>query len=109
MLKTFIDVFEIVMIVCFGASWPFNIIKAYRAKSAKGTSVFFMYLIGAGYFAGIVGKTLLLIEEGYLSYLKIVAFVFYFINLAMVISGIAIYYRNKKIDEKKEFSCEKNS
>lgn len=99
MLKTCIDIFEIVMIVCFGASWPFNIIKAYKAKSAKGTSVFFMYLICVGYLSGIIGKTLLLVEDGYLSYLKIIAFVFYFINLAMVISGIAIYYRNKKIDE----------
>lgn len=109
MLKTIIDIFEIVMIVCFGASWPFNIIMAYKARSAKGTSVFFMFLIGFGYLAGIVGKTLLLIEDGYLSYLKIIAFVFYFINLLMVSCGIAIYYRNKKLDDAKDSSADEDS
>ena len=30
-METLATVFEIVMVLCFGASWPFNIIRAYKA------------------------------------------------------------------------------
>ena len=29
-METFATIFEIVMVLCFGASWPFNIIRAYK-------------------------------------------------------------------------------
>ena len=30
------EILEIVMILCFGASWPFNVYKSYHARTAKG-------------------------------------------------------------------------
>lgn len=36
----FTELFEILMLVSFGASWPFNVIKSYRVRTAKGKSCF---------------------------------------------------------------------
>ena len=49
-------IFESVMLVCFGASWPFAIAKTFRARDAKGKSLVFMSLILLGYAAGIAHK-----------------------------------------------------
>ena len=49
-------IFETVMLVCFGLSWPLNVIKAYKARTAKGTSLPFILLIITGYIAGITAK-----------------------------------------------------
>lgn len=100
MLTILATVCEIVMVICFGASWPFNIIKAYKARTTKGTSLLFMSLIGLGYVGGILGKVFTLLESG-LSWLQWVAFAFYFINLCMIITGLVIYFRNKRLDEQR--------
>lgn len=92
---------EIIMVICFGASWPFNIIKAYKARTTKGTSLLFMALIGLGYVGGILCKVLTWIANGGLSWLAYVAFAFYIINLGMIITGISIYFRNKRLDQKR--------
>ena len=34
-------VFEILMLVCFGLSWPFNIAKSWKSRTAKGKSLIF--------------------------------------------------------------------
>lgn len=52
------------MLVCFGISWPFNIAKSLRSRTAKGKSVAFELLIIAGYLCGLIGKLIL----GNLSY-----------------------------------------
>ena len=58
------ELLEIVMIVSFGASWPMNVIKSYKARTAKGKSVAFLGLILFGYIAGIVSK---LINDTYMT------------------------------------------
>ncbi len=99
MLSSIATVFEILMVICFGASWPFNVIKAYKARSTKGTSLLFMSLIGTGYIGGILNKILTLIDAGSLTWLQWIAFAFYIINLILVSMGIAIYFRNKAIEK----------
>lgn len=51
-----IGIFELLMLVCFGASWPFNILKTWKNKSAVGKSFLFMVLIMSGYVFGIINK-----------------------------------------------------
>jgi len=51
-------VFEFMMLVCFGFSWPFSILKSIRSKSTKGKSLMFMLLIFVGYIFGIIHKVL---------------------------------------------------
>ncbi len=100
MLSALATICEIVMVICFGASWPFNIIKAYKARSTKGTSLLFMGLIDFGYVGGILSKVFTLIEQGSLDWLKWIAFAFYILNLILVTTGIVIYFRNKEIEKR---------
>lgn len=50
------QIFEILMLLCFAASWPFSIIKAIRTKVVAGKSPLFMSLIEVGYVCGILYK-----------------------------------------------------
>ena len=86
------SVFESMMLICFGLSWPINVIKAYRANTAKGTSLPFILLIISGYIAGITAK----IVSGQINYVLIV----YLINLAIVFLNVIVYFRNAAMDRK---------
>jgi len=86
------SVFETVMLVCFGLSWPINVIKAYKARTAKSTSLPFLLLIITGYIGGITAK----IISGNINYVLIV----YLINLAIVLLNLAVYIRNVALDRK---------
>ena len=48
--------FEIGMLVCFGASWPFSIRKMWISKSSEGKSFIFLTLLLIGYACGILHK-----------------------------------------------------
>ena len=98
MFETFAVIFEIIMVICFGISWPFNIVRAYKARTTKGTSILFMLLIFVGYIAGVLCKVFTIVDKGSLSILGYFAFAFYIINLSMVSIGILIYFRNKRLD-----------
>ena len=52
------EILEVIMIVSFGASWPLNVIKSYKARTTKGKSLGFLCLILFGYVAGIASKFL---------------------------------------------------
>ena len=86
--------FEAAMLVCFGFSWPLNVMKAYKARTAKGTSLPFIILIITGYVAGITAK----IINGQFNYVLAV----YFLNLAIVMTNVFVYIRNKALDKKVE-------
>ena len=43
------ELLEICMVVCFGLSWPMSVLKSYRARTAKGKSLFFLVMICIGY------------------------------------------------------------
>lgn len=91
------DYFEIAMILAFGISWPINLIKAWRAKTTRGTSLVFLLLIFVGYIAGIIAK---FINPDYMAafssrwYVLIV----YFFNLIMVGLNLVVYFLNRRID-----------
>ena len=89
---------EIVMIVSFGASWPLNVIKSYKARTTKGKSIAFLLLIFFGYIAGITSK---LVNETYMAAFaqKWYVLVFYVLNLIMVGIDLILYFRNKKLDK----------
>ncbi|MGI6495338.1 MAG: hypothetical protein ACOX5G_04495 [Kiritimatiellia bacterium] len=47
------DILEALMLLCFGASWPFSIAKSIRTKVVKGKSPVFLFLILSGYVFGM--------------------------------------------------------
>lgn len=89
---------EIVMIVSFGASWPMNVLKSYRARTTKGKSLAFLYLVLFGYVAGIASK---FVNEAYMAAFaqKWYVLFFYILNFVMVGADLILYYRNKRIDK----------
>lgn len=48
--------YEILMLICFGVSWPVALLKTYKTKSVKGKSILFLLLILLGYVFGIIHK-----------------------------------------------------
>ena len=86
------SIFESIMLICFGLSWPLNVIKAYKARTAKGTSLPFILLIITGYIAGITAK--IITEQ--INYVLIV----YLLNLLIVSLNVVVYIRNVALDKK---------
>ena len=80
--------FEIIMQLCFGAAWPFSIYKSYKSRKNTGKSIVFLYVVVAGYIAGILHKIIY-------SYDPVIFL--YALNSIMVTVDILLYYRNKKI------------
>ena len=93
------EILEIIMIVSFGASWPMNVVKSYKARTTKGKSLAFLLLIFLGYVAGIASK---FANEAYMASFseKWYVLFFYFLNLVMVSIDLALYFRNKKLDRR---------
>lgn len=83
-------IFEVLMLCCFGFSWPINILKSLKTRSAKGKSLLFLFLIFIGYIAGILNKCINGID-----YVLAV----YVINLIMVGIDIVLYFRNAALDK----------
>ena len=92
------EIFEIIMIVSFGASWPANVLKSYKARTTKGKSLLFLCLIFFGYIAGIISK---FVNEAYMESFSSKWYVlcFYILNLLMVGADLVIYYRNSRLDK----------
>jgi len=76
--------FEIIMLACFGISWPFSIWKAIKTRNVSGKSPAFLAIIMIGYISGICHKF-------WHSMDWVVAL--YIINLLMVAFDLVLYYR----------------
>ena len=95
------EILEVIMIVSFGASWPLNLMKSYKARTAKGKSVAFLLLIFFGYIAGIVSK---LCNASYMAEIgqKWYVLFFYVLNFVMVGADLCMYFRNRRLDALRE-------
>lgn len=88
------EILESIMLICFGLSWPMNVCKNIRAKTAKTMSLPFILLITFGYIAGITAKIL----NGNYSYVLVI----YIINMLVVSVNIAVYFINRSYDRASE-------
>jgi len=82
-----LSVFEALMLVCFGASWPFSIYKSWKSRNVGSKSLVFLILVLVGYAAGIVHKLL---------YSPDLVLSLYILNFVMVAVDIALYVRNTR-------------
>lgn len=96
-----VEILEVIMLVSFGASWPINVIKSYKARSTKGKSVAFLLLILFGYVAGIASK---LLNDAYMATFgqKWYVLCFYVLNFLMVFTDLLMYLRNRRIEKSGE-------
>jgi len=83
--------FEAIMLICFGISWPLDILNTLRIKQSTGKSQAFMALILVGYTAGIVAKVIISRANG--APLQAVTWL-YALNMLFVIVDIVVsrYY-----------------
>ena len=89
---------EIGMLLAFGVSWPFNISKSWRSRTAKGKSLGFELIIVFGYCVGVLGKFITFRRTGVLPY----STWFYLADIAMVVCDIVLYFRNRALDKAAE-------
>lgn len=83
-----VQIFESMMLLCFGISWPVSVYKSYTSKSTKGKSVVFTIAILLGYICGILGK----IIGGNINYVLCL----YVINFCIVCIDFALYFVNRQ-------------
>lgn len=87
------SIFEITMLICFGASWPLAIYKTVKAKNPIGKSVLFLYLVLIGYIAGCMHKMYFNFDN---------VFWLYTLNALMVLADLVLTHcyinRNKFIN-----------
>ncbi len=83
------SIFEAGMLICFGASWPFAVLKTYKTKNVKGKSRLFLSLIILGYIFGIINKIL---------YSMDIVVWLYVLNLTLVSADAALVllYKNRE-------------
>ncbi len=77
------SVFEAVMLICFGISWPVSIAKTLRTKVVAGKSPLFMAIVCVGYACGIAHKALHAFDW---------ITVLYVVNLVMVTVDLSLYF-----------------
>lgn len=84
-----ISIFEIIMLICFGLSWPVAIIKTLRSKTVKGVSSLFYWFVFIGYVAGTIHKIIFNFD---------LVIILYIANCLMVGTQIVLYYFYKRKD-----------
>jgi uncharacterized membrane protein YbjE (DUF340 family) len=85
--------FEAVMLICFGLAWPVSIYKSWIARCNDGKSIYFLYVIIIGYISGVIFQHMIATPGNKVIYL-------YYLNICMVATDIAIYYRNVFLTQK---------
>ncbi|MDR2160931.1 MAG: hypothetical protein LBO77_02170 [Desulfovibrio sp.] len=85
------EILESAMLVAFGAAWPASLVHSLRSRTAKGTSLAFLFIVLLGYICGISSKLI----SGRLNYVLL----FYILDVVMVLCAVLIYFRNRELDK----------
>ncbi len=86
------SLFEIGMLVCFGAAWPFSIYRSFTSRSTLGKSPIFLGVLCIGYIFGILNKVFYRFDN--VIYL-------YCLNFMMISLDLVLYFRNLRFESKK--------
>jgi len=78
------------MLVCFGVSWPIDILKTLRTRVTAGKSVGFMSMVFLGYCLGMAAKLVIASQAG--RPVETV-FIMYALNAFFVAVDIALYLK----------------
>lgn len=79
-----ISIFEAMMLVCFGVSWPISIAKSLRTKVVSGKSPFFMGIVCFGYMSGVVHKAIYSLDW---------IIILYVLNMIFVAFDLFLYFK----------------
>ena len=81
------SIFEMGMLICFGASWPFSVYRTWKTKTSESKSMIFLWLVFVGYLCGIAHKVF---------YYRDVVILLYILNGLLVFTDICLCYRYRK-------------
>ncbi len=101
------NLLEALTIFCFGLSWPISIRKSWISGTAKGKSLFFEVFLLIGYAFGIFRKWIQFTSLDVTGFIFFLGFFFYVLNFIEISVDIALYFRNKKLDEHAENTLKK--
>jgi hypothetical protein len=79
------------MLVCFGAAWPFSIYQGIVSRSNKGKSLIFLLVVEAGYLSGIIHKIYWAMDR---------VIWLYILNFVLVAIDVAVFLRNRSLEER---------
>ncbi len=82
------SIFEIFMLICFGAAWPFSIYHSFTTKCVDGKNPVFLVILLMGYFFGILHKIFFYYDR--------VIFL-YILNFIMVGIDTILYLRYRQV------------
>ena len=82
------EILEFAMLFAFGFSWPFAIMRTYRAKRVDGKSPAFMIIVLVGYLCGIAAH----LVEGTKLWLCFV----YLLDMSLVSTDLTLYFHYSK-------------
>lgn len=85
------QILEVLMLVLFGLSWPFNILKSIRSRTAKGKTLTFHFFILTGYLCGLASKFI----SGNITYVVD----FYIVDIVLVTTDLILTIRNVRLDK----------
>ncbi len=84
--------FEGIMILCWGVSWPAAVRKTLKTRSVEGVSILFLWLVFFGYVSGIFFKLFAARTDGFINPVIIL----YLFNFIMVGTELVLYYRFRR-------------
>jgi len=94
------NIFESIMLICFGFAWPVSIYKSYVSKKTAGKSLLFLLVLQIGYVAGVLFKL-----TEYWSNIKInpsekisINLWLYILNFVMITIDELLFLRNRKLE-----------
>ena len=97
------NIFESVMLVCFGFAWPISIYKSLVSKKTAGKSLLFLVVLQIGYVAGVLFKL-----TEYWNNLKAnpaetisINLYLYILNFIMITIDELLFLRNRKLEANK--------
>nr|MCR5564999.1 hypothetical protein [Gammaproteobacteria bacterium] len=88
---TLAKIFEVLMLVLFGVSWPINLIKSIKSKTTKGKSLLFLIFIDIGYIFGMISK---FVSPTFIWSTDWWVFAIYVINFSFVSADLTMYFIN---------------
>jgi hypothetical protein len=89
------SVFEVLMLVFFGLSWPISIAKVLKTRAVAGKSPLFLGIVIAGYACGIAHKALYAFDW---------VIILYIVNLLMVAADLVLYVTFAKPDNSSRYT-----
>ncbi len=82
------SIYEVIMLLCFGAAWPVSLYKSWKSRTNAGKSLWFLLIVLIGYLAGCLHK---------LTYDLDPVLALYALNGLLVGADVLLFWRNARL------------